>query len=77
VRVASSEEPRTSPYPPLAVLREVAMACTATPTRELRDRAAAGRHAVSFDKADPELTLAAVIWPPEEVLAAQGDARSS
>jgi hypothetical protein len=54
---------------PLGELAAVA-AQHRTPDRALLERAAAGRDAIRFANADPELTLALVVWPPEELTAA-------
>ena len=67
--MATFAEPHTpQPEPPLAALQEAARTCSKTPSRALLDRARAGRYAVVHGHADPELTLALVVWPSETVL---------
>lgn len=54
---------------PLAELAAAAQG-NPKPDRALLARAAAGRDAIRFAGADPVLTLALVVWPPEELTAA-------
>jgi hypothetical protein len=48
-------------------------AATPRPDRALLERAAAGRDVVRYAAGDPELVLSNVVWPTDELLAAQLD----